>query len=115
MSVTIPTLAAADDNFPIHVPGQDITLVSAQCLCNLGTCTTEADITLEVLENGTTTVNAVTGTIDCEDTTSGDSYTALTGNVNVTAGNLIRLDVTNAVSPETDTYSISIKYKRKGN
>ncbi len=114
INVTIPSLAAADDNFPVFVPGQNITLVSAQCFCNLGTCTTEADVTFEVLLNGTTTVNAVTGTVDCEDTTTGDSFTALSGNVDVTAGDLIRLDVTNAVSPETDTYTISIKYKRKG-
>lgn len=114
-SFTVENLAAADDNYGFWVPGQNITLVSAKCLCQLGTCTTEADISFEVLLNGSTTVNDVTGTVDCEDTTTGDSYTALSGNVAVTAGDLIRFDVDNAVSPETDEYTISIKYQTSGN
>ena len=111
--MVIENLAAADDNTMLPIrSGQDIELVSAFCHCQ-GTCTTEADLSLEYVEVGTggPTITAVTGTITCEDYVTGDSATALSGNTTVTALDVLRFDVDNAVSPETDEYAICVNYR----
>ena len=105
--VTVENLQAADDDFLFDSPEADITLTSAIAHCS-GTCTTEADFTFEHVEIGTATVNSVTGTVDSEDLTTGDSATALSGSTSVTADDIIRFDVSNSPSPESDTYIICL-------
>lgn len=109
----VENLAAADDDFPMPVrAGQTIELISAFCHCQ-GTCTTEADLSFEYVEVGTVTptVTDVTGTITCEDYITGDSAVAFSGNTTVQALDVLRFDVDNAVSPETDTYSVCVNYR----
>jgi hypothetical protein len=108
--VTVESLAAADDNFGFFSPQDNVTLTKAWCHCQLGTCTTEADVSLEHLEIGSTTVNDVTGAIDCEDTTTGDTATTLSGSTAVAAFDIVRFDVDNTPSPETDTYTLCVGY-----
>lgn len=108
--ITIENLAAADDNIYVFSPADNVTLVNAWCHCS-GTCTTEADLTLETRQIGTaSTVDAVTGTVDCEDEVTGDSKTALSGDgATVDALDIVRFD-TGSPSPETDTYQLCIEY-----
>ena len=82
----------------------DVTITEAWCLCR-GTCTTEADLSFE---DGAG--NAMTGTIDCEDTTAGDSPTAITAGGALVAQEGLVFDVDNAVSPETDSYLVCWRY-----
>jgi hypothetical protein len=110
----VENLAADDIDMPFWSPGpttsDNITLVSAWCICT-GTCTTEADITFEIRETGTaSTVDAVGGTVDCEDEVTGDTATTLTSDNTVDGLDLIRFNVTNTPVPETDTYTICIAY-----
>ncbi|MCA9407372.1 MAG: hypothetical protein KC733_01685, partial [Candidatus Omnitrophica bacterium] len=109
--VTVEDLAAADDDFMFFSPPDNITLISATCHCQ-GTCTTEADLSFETVQVGTATptVDDVGGTVDCEDMITGDSATALTADNTVNAVDVIRFDVDNAVSPETDEYIICVNY-----
>jgi len=108
--VTIENLAAADDDSYFFTPQDNITLVKGIAHCS-GTCTTEADFVIEHREVGTaSTVNTVTGTIDAEDEVTGDTYTTLSTNNAVTGGDIVRFDVTNAVSPETDTYNLCVVF-----
>lgn len=107
ISFTIESLAAADDNFGIWIPEEDVTLHSAKGLCQ-GTCTAEADVTLSIYTGGST-VN-VTGTIDTEDLATGDAYTTLSGTVNISAGDILQFSVTGTPNPETDRYTFGIKY-----
>jgi hypothetical protein len=107
---TIENLAAADDDKPFWLltAYADVTLISAACVC-VGTCNTEADVVFEV-DDGTPAV--ITGTVTCEDTTTGDTNTALSGGeTNLDQYELLRFDVTNAVSPETDDYSLCVNYR----
>ncbi len=109
--VTIEDLAAADDGKPIwmNTAYTDVTLISAACVC-IGTCTTEADIGLDNEESGTPA--ALTGTITCEDTTTGDTNTAMSGAAaTVDQYDVITMDVDNAVSPETDEYVLCLNFR----
>jgi len=107
----VNNLAAADDDTIFMSPGSNITLVDAWCHCQ-GTCSTEADLSFEYREVGTaSTVTDVTGTVTCEDYVTGDSKTTLSGNVAVPTLDVIRFDVDNAVSPETDEYSVCLGYR----
>ncbi len=111
--MVVESLAAADDDFPMPIrAGQTIELVSAFGHCQ-GTCTTEADISFEYVEVGSAgpTVTAVTGTVTTEDYITGDTATTLSVNTTVTALDVLRFNVDNAVSPETDTYTICVNYR----
>jgi hypothetical protein len=103
---TIEGLRAADDNFVFWSYHTGITVIGAWCLCD-GTCTTEADLSLET-DAGT---EFGTGdTITCEDTTTGDTLTTIDGANTLTALDGLAFDVDNAVSPETDKYTLCLKY-----
>jgi len=110
---TIENLAAADTDRPIFSYHSAVTLATAWCQCE-GTCTTEADITLETRQVGTaSTVDAVTGTITCEDMATAAAEVALSGaGATVDALDIVRFDVAASpvVSPETDTYILCWKY-----
>lgn len=101
---TVENLAAADDNIPIGSLHRNATIQTLWCQF-VGTGTTPATITLE---DGAG--NAMTGTATCISGANASSQTTITAGGSVTAGELIRFDVTNAVSPETDEYSICYAY-----
>lgn len=111
--MVVEDLAAADDDFPIPIAaGQTVELISAFGHCQ-GACTTEADLSFEYVQVGTAgpTITDVTGTVTTEDYITGDSATTLSGSTTVTALDVLRFDVDNAVSPETDTYTICVNYR----
>ena len=88
-----------------------VTLSEGWCQC-AGTCTIEADISLETRQVGTaSTVDAVTGTITCEDMATAAAQVSLGGDgATVDAYDVVRFDVTNGVSPETDTYLLCFDF-----
>ena len=113
-STVIMNLAAATDDQPFPVsPGETVTLLSAFCWCQ-GTCSTPAQISFEYVETGTggPTITDVTGSVTCQAYTSAHSPTTLSGSRTIAAGDVLRFDVDNAVSPETDTYSICVRYQK---
>ena len=99
---TIEELSADDDNLPLWSPREASTINSAWCLC-VGTCTTEADVSLE---DGAG--NAMTGSVTCEDVTTGDTETSITSGT-LTARELLALDVDNTPT-SGDTYTICLRY-----
>ncbi len=102
----IEVLEADDDDFLFFSYHTDVTVVGAWCLCQ-GTCTTEADLSFE---NDAGTEFGTGDTVDCEDTTTGDTLTTIDGANTLTALDGLRFDVDNAVSPETDAYLLCIKF-----
>lgn len=96
----IENLAAADDNFEIFMANDASTVVSIGAYCR-GTCTTPATIVLQ-----DRTGNAMTGTATASTGTGSTTWTAITAGGALTAGEGLAFDVTNAVSPETDEYTI---------
>lgn len=103
----IESLAAADDNLPTGflAPAGGATITGAVCVCH-GTCTTEAEITFE---DGAG--NGMTGTITCEDATTGDTLTAITSGGALVARESLVLSVSNTPSPDgSDDYSLCWEY-----
>lgn len=96
----IEDLAAADDNFPLGSTTYARTITKIGCRCN-GTCSTGAQISLE-----DTGGNAMTHTTPTCATTGDITFQAVTAAGALNAGEGLRLDVDNAVSPETDTYEV---------
>lgn len=107
--VTIESLVDTDDDKPIWMNSAytSVVLDSAQCHC-IGACTTEADI---LLENDDGSAAGMTGTILCEDTTTGGLVTDLSGaEATIDQGDVVRMDVNN--TPTTgDDYIICINYR----
>lgn len=101
-------LAAADDNQEIWVNGPDaVTVVNVGCHC-AGTCSTPAEISFEDRAG-----NALTHTtLTCGTGTGVSSFVAVTSTGGLVAGEGLRFDVDNAVSPETDEYTIYFGYTR---
>ena len=103
---TIESLAAADDNMEIFMADDAVTITAIGLHC-AGTCTTGADISLEDRAG-----NAMTHTVPTHSTGSGNTtFQAVTAANTLVAGEGLRFDVDNAVSPETDTYLICFKVK----
>ena len=102
----IENLAAADDNFAFYMANDAITVTSVGCNCR-GTCTTAATFTLE--DRGGVAMT-ITGTNPTCATTGAATFAAVTAVNTLTAGEMVAFDVTNAVSPETDEYSLCITY-----
>jgi hypothetical protein len=103
---TFENLAAADDNYRFFTAVEPVTVLAIGVYCR-GTCTTPAQISLEDGAGNAmthTTPTAATGT----DAVTFQSITAEGG---LTKGEGLALDVDNAVSPETDVYTITIKYR----
>jgi hypothetical protein len=101
--VVFENLAAADDNYEIGefmVFGVTLTFVSAHCR---GTCTTPATIGFEDRAG-----NAVTlaSTLTASTGTGNSTPIAVSSGGTFVVGEGIAIDVTNAVSPETDEYTI---------
>lgn len=99
----IENLAAADDDFEIFMPSEASTVVSVGAYCD-GTCTTAASISLEDRAG-----NAMTHTAPTPATGTGNAtFQSVTAGGALVAGESVRFDVDNAVSPETDKYTICI-------
>jgi len=98
-TAVIENLAAADDNTPLGTRNYARTITKVGCRCN-GTCTTPATFNFE-----DTGGNAFTFASPTCATTGVITYTSVTSGTLI-AGEGWRFDVTNAVSPETDTYEI---------
>jgi len=102
----LENLAAADDNFEIFMANKPITITNIGCHCR-GTCTTKAQISLEDRSG-----NAMTHTTPtCSETTGNTTYQSVTSGNSLSAGEGLRFDVDNAVSPETDAYTICFTYR----
>jgi hypothetical protein len=99
-------LAAADDNYEFFVAHAPMTVESIGVHC-VGTCTTEAEISLED-RAGTAMTHSVPDASTGTDVTKIYSVTA---NNSLVTGEGLRFDVDNAVDPETDEYLIMISYK----
>lgn len=104
-AAVIENLAAADDDFEITMKAYPITVTQIGLHC-AGTCTTGADISLEDRSG-----NAMTHTVPTHSTgTSNTTFQSVTAANTLVSGEALRFDVDNAVSPETDTYTISYCY-----
>lgn len=110
---TVTNLAAANVDMLMGVSaGQKINLISAWCWCQ-GTCSTPAQISFEARETGTaSTITDVTGAVTCQALTAAHSPTTVSGSTTIQAGDALRWDVDNAVSPETDQYEICVNYQK---
>ena len=102
--MSVENVAAADDNVEWYMANDAITITAVGCHC-AGTCTTAATFAFEDRAG-----NAMTGSPTCSTTTSNTTFTAITVGGGLAAGESIRFDVTNAVSPETDEYLICFTY-----
>ena len=101
----LESLAAADDNIPIAMFNFPVTIISIGIHC-AGTCTATAEISLEDRAG-----NAMTHAVPTASTGTGNTtYVSVTAANQLVAGEGLRFDVDNAVSPETDTYSICFEY-----
>lgn len=96
----IDDLSATDDNRPLGSTVYARTITKVGCRCN-GTCTTGAQISLE-----DTGGNAMTHTTPTCATSGAITFQSVTAGGALTAGEGLRVDVDNAVDPETDTYEI---------
>ena len=104
----VENLAAADDNVEFFIARIASLIVSVGCHCN-GLCTTPAQISLEDRSG-----NAMThGTVTCSTGTTNTTFVSVTANNNLVAGEGLRLDVDNAVAPESDQYVICHSYREQ--
>ena len=103
----VENLAAADDNIEVFIASIPGTITAVGCHCR-GTCTTKAEISLEDRAG-----NAMTHTTPtCSETTGTTTYQTVTAANSLISGEGLAFDVDNAVSPETDTYSICFYVER---
>lgn len=102
----IENLAAADDNFEFWEAPYAVTITHVSCRCR-GTCSTPATFTLEDRGGAAMTI---TGTNPTCSTTGNSTYSTVTAANGLVEGEGIAFDVTNAVSPETDEYTLCVKY-----
>ena len=108
-SVYYENLAAADDNKSLGSWDRPVTIRGLRLHHN-GTPTTPAAI---ALEDGAG--NAMTHSAPTPTTESAVAPTAqVTAGNQLVAGELLRFDVSNAVSPETDDYTIDVDYTYDG-
>ena len=105
---TVENLADTDDNFELFMSDRAMNIKTFGCYCK-GTCTTAAQLSLEN-RAGTalthTTPTCATGTGNA----TFQAVTAETGGNPIAAGGGLRFDVDNAVSPETDEYTICFTF-----
>jgi len=103
--VVVENLAAADDNYEIWMANDAVTITAIGVHCR-GTCTTGADISLEDRSG-----NAMTHTTPTHSTgTDNTTWQSVTAANSLVAGEGLAFDVDNAVSPETDEYTICFTY-----
>ena len=103
--IFIENLAAADDNLSCGMFNDAVTITGIGVHCD-GTCTTAADIDLSDRAGNAMTHGAPTVSV----TTGNTTFTAVTAANTLAAGEGIEFSVANAVSPETDEYTICYTY-----
>ena len=102
----IESLSAADDNFEFFMRSQAVTITGIACHCR-GTCTTPAVFALEDRAGNAMTHAPPVCSVGTADTPAPTPVTAANG---LNAGEGLAFDVTNAVAPETDTYTLLVTY-----
>jgi len=101
----IENLAADDDDAPLFIANEALTMKSVGC-SYIGDGDTVATISLEDSDGNAVTHTTPTCTAHGTDAT----WQAITASGALVTGELLRFDVDNAVDPETDTYTICIVY-----
>ncbi len=101
----VENLAAADDNMSIGAFGEAVTIISIGC-SYVGTGTTVAQISLEDGGGNAMTHNAPV----CTAHGTNFTYQPVTAGGGLTSGEILRFDVDNAVSPETDDYTFCYEF-----
>jgi hypothetical protein len=101
------SLADADDNYDFFMAPYQVTVTGIGCYCK-GTCTTTALLSLEDRNANAMTITGTNPT--CAKTTGNATFAAVTAGNVLVAGEGVRFDVAPTPSPETDTYTICIKY-----
>ncbi len=104
--IVIEDLAAADDNMSFGALPEAATIKSVWCNY-AGTGTTVAQITLEDGAGNAMTHTAPT----CVAQATVATAQSVTAANSLTARELLAFDVDNAVSPETDTYTLCVSYE----
>jgi len=104
------SLANADDNYEFWMAPSRVTVTGAACYCR-GTCTTVASLSMHDRNANALTISWPTPT--CAKGTTDATYAAVTANSNavLVSGEGLQFDVAPTPNPETDTYTICIKYK----
>lgn len=102
------SLANADDNYEFWMAGLQSTVTGIGCYCR-GTCTTTALLSLHDRNANSMTITGTNPT--CAKTTGNATFAAVTAGNVLVAGEGIQFDVAPTPNPETDTYTICIKYK----
>lgn len=103
--VTLEDLAAADDNYTFWAPDEGVTVIQGWCNYR-GTGTTPATIDFEDGNGNKMTMTDMT----CAASTAIATPQTISAANQLTARELIAFDVTNAVNPETDEYTICFVY-----
>jgi hypothetical protein len=108
---TILEVSDADQGKTFASFSTPITLGMGWAYC-LGTCTTPAEFTLDIVEIGEAgpPIVAVGGTIEAGELTDGWNPTGFTSNNSVPAGDLVLFNVANTPAPETDEYLLCVEY-----
>jgi len=106
-SCVIEDLAAADDNKSLGMFSEAVTITGI-AVSYIGTGTTPATITLEDGSGNAMTITGGSPTAVAHGTNA--TFAAVTAGNTLVVGEILRFDVTNAVAPETDDYTIAIKY-----
>ncbi len=101
----IENLAAADDNLSIGAFGQAATIMTVGC-SYVGTGTVVAQISLEDGGGNAMTHEAPTCTAHGTDF----AFRQVTAGGSLNSGELLRIDVDNAVDPETDDYTVCYEF-----
>ena len=102
--VVFENLAAADDNYEIWEFQRAVTLTYVSAHCR-GTCTTEATISFED-RNGSGITLSPDEAITASTGTGNSTPIAVASGGTFAVGEGLAINVTNAVSPETDEYTI---------
>jgi hypothetical protein len=107
LCITVENLAAADDDYAFFSWPYAVTITSLWCHYR-GTGTTPATITLEDGGGNAMTITDTAAT--CAASTATATPKAVTAANGLTAYEMLAFNVTNAVSPETDEYTICVSY-----
>ena len=103
--VYVENLAAADDGVSLGMFNDVVTITAVGVHCD-GTCTTPATIALQ--DRGGTVMTHTAPTVSTG--TGNTTFTSVTAANGLVAGEGLEFNVTNAVSPETDAYTVCYTY-----
>ena len=103
----IANLAASMDNYGIFTADKAYTITSVGVRCE-GTCTLAATITLQDGAGNAMTITGTNPTVQTSDS-GAVTFANVTAGGGIVEGELVEIDVTNAVNPETDKYYIILR------